>query len=457
MEVARLCTGRLLDGHAAVPFKLQMAAISSQRQLLFVALRGYVLVFDIDHCTRMPTLRSRLQHPELTELNDEINAITLGELHGVETVVAVCDSGRVVAWGVHDGFPVLWDRPGTASTWGCAISRASGAVATSANSHQVQIDEGLSVATTDSNASIDRTTRIWSLAGGQCVFAFEYHQWCWSVLFVDPFYFFPARWPPGKPSPHSEAAATATGSQSSAEGSGQDDVQREHTRDAAFAAVGVHSLENAIDHTADMQNGYSGERDGQATDTTDSRTSAVEIQGLADGAIEPDSGVPAAASSALLLCSTATDLLLLDPIGQASPVVDRIERVVARAARPTLTEMWAFDRVTFLEWIPELGVAIAGSLSGTAAIVRVSAAISDGGAGRPWMQVLARIPEHAPTSQLYGTALYRHPEDTANSSAAVVYLLFLDGTLSVYELRLLRAPDAGQSGPCSMADFASMP
>ncbi|KAJ2778592.1 hypothetical protein H4R18_004506 [Coemansia javaensis] len=353
--VARLGAGRLADARGAAPYKLQMAAVSSRRGLLFVALRARVSVYAIAHRARPPVLRGRLERSAPGRASDEINAITLGCLHGVEILVAVYDSGQAVAWSLRDDFPVLWVWSGAASTWGCAISPASGAVATSANSRLIRVCSGGTPAphretmflrghghnipcvqfspcgTYLASASIDQTVRVWALPGGRCVFAFAYTQWCCGVP-------------------------------------------------------------------------------------------------------ESDGSGPSAAPPLLLLCSTAADLLLLDPASQESPVVDRIERVVSRSARPAWPETEPFDRVTFLEWIPKLGIAVAGSLSGTVAIVSLCAP-AGGARTEARMHVLERIPEHAPASQLYGTAVYHHPEDTPQSAAAVLYLLFLDGEVMAYELR----------------------
>ncbi|KAJ2717290.1 hypothetical protein H4R19_000042 [Coemansia spiralis] len=449
MDVTLLCAGQLLDGQAAVPFKLQMAAVSTRRRLLLVA-RGYnVLVYDIAHHARIPTLQARLQHAVLAQHNDEINAITLGELHGAETLVAVCDSGRVVAWGVGGGFPVLWEWSGTVSTWGCAIHGASAAVATSANSRRVQIaraplpdqympqlrDETQTLVghldnipcvafTADgshlASASIDQTVRIWSVASGECVFAFRYTQWCWCVLFVDPFFFYPAD---RADAPSCQAGSSPPGSQRSDGDASRTSYPRESPPSRSASPGQAHSPIQEMDHAADVPNGYVSTESTHTADVADGTTGAFGVAG--------PTGAPA-----LLLCSTGSDLLLLDPARPQLPVVDRIERVVGRTARPTLAEMLAFDRVAFLEWIPELGVALAGSLSGTVAVVRLVAAAAGSMGARPQMQVLARVPEQAPTSQLYGMALYRRPEDPAWPSAVVLYLLFLDGTLAAYELRL---------------------
>ncbi|KAJ2767078.1 hypothetical protein IWQ56_003468, partial [Coemansia nantahalensis] len=88
MDVTLLCTGRLFDDHAAVPFKLQMTAVSSRRRLLLVAQGSGVLAYDIAHCAHLPLLRARLRRAVLEQPNDEINAIALGELHGAEALVA---------------------------------------------------------------------------------------------------------------------------------------------------------------------------------------------------------------------------------------------------------------------------------------------------------------------------------------------------------------------------------
>ncbi|KAJ2265798.1 hypothetical protein GGH14_006534, partial [Coemansia sp. RSA 370] len=98
MLVTHLYTEQLFDGHTTTPWKLQMTVVSSQRCLMFVAQSCYVCVYRISHHARLPVFEIRLPYPEPPTSCDEINAITLGRLHGKEVIVAVYDSGLTAAW-----------------------------------------------------------------------------------------------------------------------------------------------------------------------------------------------------------------------------------------------------------------------------------------------------------------------------------------------------------------------
>ncbi|KAJ2250114.1 hypothetical protein GGH97_000934 [Coemansia sp. RSA 475] len=181
-----------------------------------------------------------------------------------------------------------------------------------------------------------------------------------------------------------------------------------------------------------MQNGYT-----ELTSTTEVRRTDDSVD-LVDSvrptriSFESEGALPSL-SSPLLLCSTERDVFLLDPANPQSPVVDKIEMVMARAALPTLGELRAFDRIAFLEWIPDLAIAIAGSFLGTVAIMRVC---TDPSHERPrhTLQVIARIPEEVPIQPLYGVSIYRHPENASGMLTITLYLLYLDGQLIAYEL-----------------------
>ncbi|KAJ2610480.1 hypothetical protein H4S08_003596 [Coemansia sp. RSA 1365] len=507
MSATQIYTTRLLEDHVASPWKLQMTAISSHQRLLFVALRKHVEIYRIGHHTQTPTFEVRLEDPVLELSDDEINAVSLGNMKDREVLIVVFDSGRTVVWGICEGFRILWERRVNSSTWGCAVSNSSDMVATSANSHTIDIlqhcdqladevaDEHVSSRESQetnndvsqfqgscqtlhghsnnipcvafsatgqylASASIDRTVRIWSMEHMECVFIFNYIQWCWSVVFVYPYYFLPAApqvctsWPSGRSgvsiagslcSDNDDASSdnggrsydTYDGSQYESEGDGAHiallgDEQNSELQNGAGTLLEAH-LDHDADHTQDMLNGYIGSNTSPAaTGVSNSSASSSSSSGTANLPFEPENSQPTL-SSPLLLCSTRSDLLLLDPSSHLSPVVDKIERVVARTTQQPLAEALAFDRITFLEWIPELGIVIAGAFSGTIAIVRLSTVIDDGRRSHR-MHVLTRIAGQPFNGQLYGVSVYRSPEEGERFSAVILYLLFLDGKLVVYEL-----------------------
>ncbi|KAJ2080905.1 hypothetical protein H4R24_002743 [Coemansia sp. RSA 988] len=507
MYATHIYTAQLFGDHAATPWKLQMSAISSHQQLLFVALHKNVEIYRIGHHTQPPTFEVRLKDPALELNDDEINALSLGNIHGSEVLVVVYDSGRTVVWGVCDGFRVLWETQRDSSTWGCAVSDASGMVATSANSHTIDIlqhRDQLKNETTYkgtspqeshganngvhqlqrscqtlhghtsnipcvafsatgqylASASIDRTVRVWSMEHMKCMFIFRYIQWCWSVAFVYPFYFLPtvsgvsgSRTPERSGVSIAEAQRSYSGGtfssngeqsydtydegQSGSEGDGDniaslENRQNNELQDTLDTPIEV-DLDYVAEHSQDMLNGYVDSNTSPAVmGSPEGSANSPGGSELADLPFVPEDSQPAY-SSPLLLCSTRCDLLLLDPSNDLLPVVDKIARVVARTSRPAHAEALAFDRITFLEWIPELGIAIAGAFSGTVAIVRLSTSFEDGDHYHQ-MHVLARIPEQPYDSQLYGVSVYQCPEEDTRSSTFVLYLLFLDGGLMVYEL-----------------------
>ncbi|KAJ2158413.1 hypothetical protein GGF46_003793 [Coemansia sp. RSA 552] len=440
-----------------------MAAVSSRKSLLLLALRDHILVHDITHYTQVPKLRARLKPPALAQGSDEINALTLDPSpQGEEILVAVYDSGMTIAWSLGDGFPVLWTRNNGISTWGCATSPATGMVATSANSHKIHVlrpqqqsssDDGAlqcqvecqdleghennvpSVAFSEAgaylaSASIDGTIRLWSLDRGEAIFCFRYTQWCWSVRFVCPYYFWPA-------AGTTERANSSSGEESAFEeplGSSDQASESSSQGDEAQERAGTHPVARglpalSIDHGHDVQNGYTATSPTDSAGATDLADAAAgSLAGRGTGAVWPDG------TSLLLLCSTERDLLLIDPERPSAPIVDKIGRVVARTALATLIEMMAFDRVTFLVWIPELAIAVAGSLSGTAALVRLT---SELGCDPPRhrMRLLGRVPEEPPGCPLYGVSVYRQREESAHTATVILYLIYLDGRIIAYELR----------------------
>ncbi|KAJ2847790.1 hypothetical protein GGI22_005878 [Coemansia erecta] len=210
------------------------------------------------------------------------------------------------------------------------------------------------------------------------------------------------------------------------------------------------STEPPIDHTTDVQNGHfsTGAATPTRSEDSGSERSSIDLEirvqngndelppHLAtEGQFVQESTHPSQ-SSPLLICGTKSDLLLLDPSNKASPVVDKIEYVISRTPMPTLMEMLAFDRITFLEWVPELAVVVVGSLTSTVAIVRLECAQSDAGSPRYKMRVLAHIPVKTRSSPLYGVSVYRNPVDCSQFCTITLYLLYSDGDLAAYEMRL---------------------
>ncbi|KAJ1770786.1 hypothetical protein LPJ74_002917 [Coemansia sp. RSA 1843] len=214
------------------------------------------------------------------------------------------------------------------------------------------------------------------------------------------------------------------------------------------------SAELAIDHTTDMQNGHlgTGVNTSARSENSDSGQSATGVgTGLdncddtaasgprsyvgTEGRFVPESTHPNQ-SSPLLLCGTKSDLLLLDPSNNESPVVDKIEYVVSRTPMPSLMEMLTFDRITFLEWVPELAIVVVGSLTGTVTIVRLECTHHDDEPPRYRMRVLAYIPVKSHSSPLYGASVYRNPVDCSQFCSVTLYLIYVDGDLAAHEMRL---------------------
>ncbi|KAJ1828167.1 hypothetical protein LPJ56_001268 [Coemansia sp. RSA 2599] len=530
-----LYTARLFDAVTPVSSKLNLTAVSSRRSLLFVALGRHVSAYVIPHHTRPPVFKQRLAYAQPIP-GDEINAITLGIQMGCEAVVAVYDSGRTVCWKADADFPVLWDRPGRVSTWGCAVHEGTETVATSANSFTITLLQSprmvsgtgdaaeptfhadeleltghadnipcVSFSTSGrylASASIDFTIRVWSMSSKQPLFVFRYSQWCWAVAFVYPFYFMPVSGPflsgqagagsaheqlllPGlgdaffsgwsqedeeeleqleqgeglfEEEPHDEElleeephgedepnGQSQTSSQLESEyfevsADYADESQSSEATSTSNGDVEAAPL-HAIDHSEDIANGLATTEPPSASDSRqhsrDPRAAPDPIPARPVQMLEPEDGSPRLAHP-LLLCSTRKDILLLDPSGSsdATVIVDRIEYVACRTPRPSLIDAMIFDRITVLEWIPDMAIVIAGSLSGTITIIKLETAIgSDDGSGRRYrMRRLFHLPESPVSRQLYGVSVYRHPIDTARFRAITLYIAYLDGRLMAYEL-----------------------
>ncbi|KAJ2696020.1 hypothetical protein FB645_006320 [Coemansia sp. IMI 203386] len=516
-----LYTAQLFDASAPAASKLNMTAVSSRRSLLFVALGRRVSVYTISHHAQPPVFQRRLTYAQPIP-GDEINSITLGRLASDETVVAVYDSGRTVCWKVDTGFPVLWDRPGRVSTWGCAVHEETDAVAISANSHTITVirsphtapgssgassassasdpafraDEEFELAGHASNipcvsfsasgrylasASIDFSVRIWSTSTKQLLFIFRYSQWCWAVAFVYPFYFMPAVGPPeaGKEDVEAEEhqeeqddmidelrSESRTSSQLESEyfEVSADYFDEPQSSDAgSLANEDVESMpRRAIDHSDDIANGLP---DTQSQLTTDA-DSGSDFENASDPAaaaaaaavdpifveptelLEPENG-SAILAHPLLLCSTRKDVLLLNPLGSTASevVVDRVEYAVCRTSRPSLIDLMVFDRITVLEWIPDMAIVIAGSYSGTIAVIKLETLGVSAHSGPQYrMRRLFLLPQKPVNRQLYGVAVYRNPVDTSRFHTITLYIAYLDGQLVTYELFYAEGGDGVHSG-----------
>ncbi|KAJ2001975.1 hypothetical protein H4R26_003844 [Coemansia thaxteri] len=188
-----------------------------------------------------------------------------------------------------------------------------------------------------------------------------------------------------------------------------------------------------IDHTADLENGVANTPSNES-----GHTDHVPIDATGTSVPVFEDSLPSLASP-LLLCGTKSDIVLLDPSRSDEPVVGRIPFAMSRPGVPVYGEM-LFDRLTFLEWIPELSVAAVGSFTGTVAIVSLQQAAGANHDARFSMQVRAHLPAEAVNKQLYGLSVYRHPLDTGLAKSVTLLLTFIDGMVTAYELGSLLAP-----------------
>ncbi|KAJ1943632.1 hypothetical protein GGF37_002558 [Kickxella alabastrina] len=509
MLVARhLYTGRLFEDQNATPWRLNLTAVSSQNSLVAVAIDRHVSIFDIGHYGRIPTFRQKLAYPDPI-YDDKINAISLDVLGGRETVIAVYDSGRSIAWALEGEFSVVWDHHGQISTWGCSIHSATNTVATSSNAHVIDVyrlnvggargdmandnsenhqllAEGFQLEGHTKNvphiafsaggkyiasASIDSTIRVWSLRSRQLAFAFRYSQWCWAVRFVYPFYFMPAALAgelhdsrsaesdksdefdesdeadeadePDEPDESDESDESDEFEGRAGTNSTDEYVQSSgDTNGGLMLSINATALisELLVDHAGDIQNGHTGRTPSPSAEcNTDS---ARDISFQPKEHMVPEGESPHMASP-LLFCCTERDVLLIDPSAQAQEaVVARIKNALYRESWPPSGGAVVFDRISFLEWIPDMSIAVVGSFSGTVAIIGVQTLESaDGQGARYRMDVLHHLPEELNNGQLYGLSVYRHPVGVGISGPMTLFATYLDGKILAYEI--LDANEAG--------------
>ncbi|KAJ2607046.1 hypothetical protein EV177_005749 [Coemansia sp. RSA 1804] len=369
---------------------------------------------------------------------DEINAITLGKLHDDEVLIAVYDSGRTAAWRLSEN--------SSEASLDTEVHEFSGNVdVLRGHGHNVPNIAFSAGGGYIASASIDQTNGsyehdISDLEGRQI-----------EVEDFDE---------AGGEDEEDNGNHTTDNEERVGAALLYDEMLDEtSSSDSAELDTNRHNqqlpTEHAIDHETDIQNGYinTGENASEISDasTHEHRSASSPEAGMRneDNApaensqlrirVESDfvqEGTDPSQSPALLLCGTKSDLLLLDPSNAESPIVDKIEYVVSRTPMPTLMDMLAFDRITFLEWVPELAIAVVGALTGVVSIVRFECTPSGDDTPRYKMRVLAYIPAKSHSSPLYGISVYRKHVDCSQFPCVVLYLLYVDGDLAVHEMRL---------------------
>ncbi|KAJ2514246.1 hypothetical protein H4217_005865 [Coemansia sp. RSA 1939] len=381
---------------------------------------------------------------------DEINAITLGKLHDDEVLIAVYDSGRTAAWRLSE----------------------NNIVAASSNSYNIDVlypeahHPRPSSPEESSDASLD--TEVHEFSGNVDVLRGHGHNVPNIAFSAGGGYIASASIDQTVEGLDETGGEDETADSNHTTGNEErvgaallyDEMPDEtSSSDSAEMDTNRHNqqlpTEHAIDHETDIQNGYinTGENASEISDasTHEHRSASSPEAGMRneDNApaensqlrirVESDfvqEGTDPSQSPALLLCGTKSDLLLLDPSNAESPIVDKIEYVVSRTPMPTLMDMLAFDRITFLEWVPELAIAVVGALTGVVSIVRFECTPSGDDTPRYKMRVLAYIPAKSHSSPLYGISVYRKHVDCSQFPCVVLYLLYVDGDLAVHEMRL---------------------
>ncbi|KAI7825779.1 hypothetical protein BX661DRAFT_184150, partial [Kickxella alabastrina] len=408
MLVARhLYTGRLFEDQNATPWRLNLTAVSSQNSLVAVAIDRHVSIFDIGHYGRIPTFRQKLAYPDPI-YDDKINAISLDVLGGRETVIAVYDSGRSIAWALEGEFSVVWDHHGQISTWGCSIHSTTNTVATSSNAHVIDVyrlnvggardhqllAEGFQLEGHTQNVphiafsaggNIDSTIRVWSLRSRQLAFAFRYSQWCWAVR-------------RSAESDKSDEFDESDEADEADEPDEPDESDESDESDEFEGRAGTNSTDEYVQSSGDTNGGLM-----LSINATALISELLDISFQPKEHMVPEGESPHMASP-LLFCCTERDVLLIDPSAQAQEaVVARIKNALYRESWPLSRGAVVFDRISFLEWIPDMSIAVVGSFSGTVAIIGVQTLESADGQGAKYrMDVLHHLPEELNNGQLYG-------------------------------------------------------
>ncbi|KAJ2721190.1 hypothetical protein GGI07_004116 [Coemansia sp. Benny D115] len=203
------------------------------------------------------------------------------------------------------------------------------------------------------------------------------------------------------------------------------------------ADVNENSNSNAddqINHSADIENGYVYVEPSTASEEIHfASISSYNVQLATD--IAPED-LHSHEELPLLLCSTKREILLIDPsVKTQDAIIDIINNPMCRSAMPSLLDIIPFDRITFLEWIPDMGIALAGSLFGGVAVIELQTTVPISGQ-KPdrGLKLVAHLPEDEVDCQLCGVSVYRHPIDRQLFRAITVYITYIDGRVYAYEL-----------------------
>ncbi|KAJ1951255.1 hypothetical protein FBU59_000269 [Linderina macrospora] len=199
-----------------------------------------------------------------------------------------------------------------------------------------------------------------------------------------------------------------------------------------------------LDHSDDIQNGHTPTTGSDIRDNgSESHSDDQSFYDAEDGA-EPEPTVHDASQSQepenAAQTRAAGQSMDQSSDGEYMPVLDKIPFVALATSGEWLESLNFFDRIAFLDWIPELGAAVAASYSGNVTIVGLMQKTStDPGSSKHsfGLRVIARIPQSAQiTHKLYGVAIYRRSVDILSQSCSVIiYVVYMDGTMHGYELR----------------------
>ncbi|KAI8320059.1 hypothetical protein GQ54DRAFT_298895 [Martensiomyces pterosporus] len=190
-------------------------------------------------------------------------------------------------------------------------------------------------------------------------------------------------------------------------------------------------LSRQFDHSGDMQNGHAvseNATESQQSNQESRSGSPGTLDGIVSEAADPRAATP------LLLCCSAEDALLLDPSTHSMPVVDRIQRVTSSSEALLPLRHTRFERLSFLDWVPELGIGVIGGYSGKVAVVSLQQEASQQQQPSYRIKILANLSADKENSPLYGMSIYRHSVHASGSCAVILYLTFLSGKFVAYEL-----------------------